>query len=135
MARDARAAALVLHRFGLGPRAGAIEAIAPDPPGALLGELDWPGAGLVAAADLPSSGAANRAVFEFNAERNAKEKLALLQREAAQQLAENVGMANAGTENAMVQPEASPAPTQPEPVPLPRQIFLDEAKARFDALN
>ena len=76
MAREARAAALALHRFGLGPRAGAIEAIAPDPQGALLAELDRPGAGLVAAADLPSSGAANRAVFEFNAERNAKDKLA-----------------------------------------------------------
>src|SRR5438105_6105518 len=75
MARNARAAALALHRFGLGPRAGAIEAIAPDPQGALMAELDRPGPGLVAA-DLPGSGAANRAVFEFNAERNAKEKLA-----------------------------------------------------------
>ena len=135
MARDARAAALALHRFGLGPRAGAIEAIVSDPRGALIDELDQPAAGLVATADLPSSGAANRAVFEFNAERNAKEKLALRQREAAQKLAENAGMANAGAENAMaVQPEAQPATTtQPEPVPLPRQIFLDEAKARFDA--
>ena len=32
------------------------------------------------------------------------------------------------------QPEPPPATaTQSEPVPLPRQIFLDEAKARFDA--
>ena len=71
MVRDTRAAALALHRFGLGPRAGAIEAIAPDPQAALMSELDQPGAGLVAAADLLSSGAANRAVFEFNAERTA----------------------------------------------------------------
>jgi uncharacterized protein (DUF1800 family) len=37
-------------------------------------------------------------------------------------------------ENEMApQPEAPPAMAlQPEPVPLPRQIFLDEAKARFD---
>ena len=89
MAREARAAALALHRFGLGPRAGAIEAIASDPPGALIDELDRPAAGLVAAADLPSSGAANRAVFEFNAERNAKDKLARQRREAAQKFAEN----------------------------------------------
>src|SRR5207302_9682238 len=121
MTRDARAAALALHRFGLGPRAGAIEAIASDPQGALMAELDRPGAGLVAS-DLPSSSAANRAVFEYNAERNAKEKLALRRREAAQNLAENAGMANAGTENAMAaQPEAPPATgTQPEPVLLPR---------------
>jgi uncharacterized protein (DUF1800 family) len=129
MARDTRAAALALHRFGLGPRAGAIEAIASDPQGALLAELDQPGAGLVAAADLPNSGAANRAVFEYNAERNAKDKLDRRRREAAQKVAENAGM-----ENAMAaQPEPPAAAGQSEPVPLPRRIFLDEAKARFDA--
>ena len=133
MARDARAAALALHRFGLGPRAGAIEAVVSDPRGALIDELDRPAAGLVAAGDLPSSGAANRAVFEFNAERNAKDKLVRQRREAAQKLAENTSQ-NTGMENEMTaQPEAPPAMAgQPEPVPLPRQIFLDEAKARFD---
>jgi len=133
MARDARAAALALHRFGLGPRAGAIEAVVSDPRGALIDELDRPAAGLVAAGDLPSSGAANRAVFEFNAERNAKDKLARQRREAAQKLAENTSQ-NTGMENEMAAPpEAPPAMAgQPEPVPLPRQIFLDEAKARFD---
>jgi hypothetical protein len=89
---------------------------------ALLAELDRPGASLVAAADLPSSGAANRAVFELNAERNAKEKLARQRREAAQKLAENAGMANAGIENTMsVQPEAPPATTtQHGPTPSSR---------------
>src|SRR5437773_1772215 len=116
MAGDTKAAALALHRFGLGPRAGAIEAIVSDPQGALMAELDRPDAGPVASADLPSSGAANRAVFEFNAERNAKDKLARQHREAAPKLAEN-----AGIENAMAaQPEAPPATAaQPEPVPLP----------------
>ncbi len=130
MARDAKAAALALHRFGVGPRAGAIEAIVSDPQGALSAELDRAGAGSVAATGLPSSGAANRAVFEFNAERNAKGRLERRRREAAQKLADNTGM-----ENAMAtQPEASPAAAeQPGQVPLPRQIFLDEAKARFDA--
>src|ERR1700731_1278875 len=139
MARDMKAAALALHRFGLGPRAGSIEAIQSDPQGALIAELDSPGAGLVAVAALPSSGAANRAVFEYNAERNAKDKLARRSREAAQKVAENAGMENAakenaGTENTMAaQPEAPPATAaQPEPVPLPRRLFLDEAKARFD---
>src|SRR5881394_3443933 len=101
MARDMRAAALALHRFGLGPRAGAIEAIASDPQGALIAELDRPGAALVAAAALPSSGAANRAVFEYNAERNAKDKLARRQREAAQNFTEKSGTETAGMENAM----------------------------------
>ena len=39
MARDTRTAALALHRFGLGPRAGLIEAIASDPRGAPVAEL------------------------------------------------------------------------------------------------
>jgi uncharacterized protein (DUF1800 family) len=130
MARDTRAAALALHRFGLGPRAGAIEAIQSDPQGAMIAELDRPGSALVAAAALPSSGAANRAVFEYNAERNAKDKLARRGREAAQKVAENATRENAGTDNAMATPPAMAA--QPEPVPLPRRIFLDEAKARFD---
>jgi uncharacterized protein (DUF1800 family) len=134
MTRDARAAALALHRFGLGPRGGTIEAIASDLQGALVAELERPGGALVAAADLPSSGAANRAVFEYNAERNAKDKLARRQREAAQKLAE-AGTETAGMENAMaVQPEQPPTTAEPpNQVPLPRRIFLDEAKARFDA--
>src|SRR3954471_5252525 len=132
MARDMRAAALGLHRFGLGPRAGAIEAIASDPRGALIAELDRPGPGLVAAAALPSSGAANRAVFEYNAERSAKDKLARRKREkAALKVAENAGMKkaakkNAGWDNAMAAPPEPPPAmaAQPEPVTLPRQIFL-----------
>jgi len=71
MACDPREAALALHRFGFGPRAGSITAIAPDPRGALLAELEQPKAGQIANADLPSAAAANRAVFEFNAERAA----------------------------------------------------------------
>src|ERR1041385_6867160 len=130
MAKDARASAVALHRFGMGPRAGTIEAIACEPQGALMAELVRPGAGLVAAADLPSSGAANRAVFEYNAERNAKDKLARRQREATHKLAENAAM-----ENAMAVQPPPPATTAepPNQVPLPRRIFLDEAKARFDA--
>jgi hypothetical protein len=44
-------------------------------------------------------------------------------------------MEKAGMEGATAaQPEAAPAmAAQPEQVPLPRQIFLDEATARFDA--
>ena len=112
MARNPQEAALALHRFGFGPRAGSIEAIADDPRGALIAELDRPQAGQVTNPDLPTSGAANRAVFEYRAERNAEKKRA--PRDASQAAMEA-------------------APAQPEAVPLPRQLFRNEARARIDA--
>ena len=81
-------AALALHRFGFGPVAGSIPAIADDPRGALLADLERPGAGRVAAAQLPNSAQAARSLFEFRAERLAKEKLA----QRAKQAAEAEGM-------------------------------------------
>jgi uncharacterized protein (DUF1800 family) len=113
MARDAQTAMLALHRFGFGSRAGALEAVMSDPRGALLAELERPGAGALAAPQLQASDAELREAFVFRAERQAKDKLA--RRQGAQ-------------------PEmASETGGQPAAVPLPRQIFLDEAKARFDA--
>jgi len=131
MALDPKEAALALHRFGFGPRAGSIAAIAADPRGALLAELERPNAGQVAHADLPSGAAANRAVFEYNAERAANEKRERLRREAAPQVA----MLSTGGDMAMeAKPDVPPpAPVQPEAVPLPRQLFRNEAKAHFDA--
>jgi uncharacterized protein (DUF1800 family) len=105
MARNPQEAALALHRFGFGPRAGSIEAIADDPRGAMIAELDRPGVGQITKPDLPTSGAANRAVFEYNAERNANQK--------------------------RTRPDAMQA--QPEAMPLPRQLFRNEARARIDA--
>src|SRR6516164_7768190 len=134
MACNPREAALALHRFGFGPHAGSIEAIADDPRGAFLAELERPGAGQIGNTDLPSSGEANRAVFEYNAERAANEKRERLRREAAAQVA----MQNAGREAAMeMKPDTPPAATsQPDAVPLPRQLFRNEARARFDtAIN
>ncbi len=112
MARNPQEAALALHRFGFGPRAGSIEAIADDPRGALIAELDRPGAGQITNPDLPTSGAANRAVFEYNAERNAEKK-------------------RPRQDSAQAAMEAAPA--KPEAVPLPRQLFRNEARARIDA--
>ena len=131
MACNPREAALALHRFGFGPRAGSIEAITDDPRGALLAELERPGVGQIVKADLPSSGAANRTVFEYNAERAANEKRERLRREAAAKVA----MQDAGGKAAMeMKANASPpAISQPEAVPLPRQLFRNEARARFDA--
>jgi len=131
MACDPREAALALHRFGFGPRAGSIAAIASDPREAVLAELEGPNAGQIQNADLPSSAAANRAVFEYNAERTANAKRERQRREAAAQVA----MQNAGGENSMeAKPDAPPpTPNQPEKVPLPRQLFRKEAQAHFDA--
>jgi uncharacterized protein (DUF1800 family) len=131
MALDPKEAALALHRFGFGPRSGLITAIAADPRGALLAELERPNAGLIANADLPSSAAANRAVFEFNAERAANDKREKRRREAAPQVA----MLNARGDTAMEAKPDAPSPTaaQPEAVPLPRQLFRTEARARFEA--
>jgi uncharacterized protein (DUF1800 family) len=112
MDRNPQEAVLALHRFGFGPRAGSIEAIAADPQGALLAELDRPGAGQITNPDLLTSGAANRAVFEYNAERNAEKK-------------------RPRPDSAQAAMEAAPA--QPEAVPLPRQLFRKEARARIDA--
>ena len=65
-------AALALHRFGLGPRAGSIAAIASDPRGALLAELERPGAGRIVDPQLMSSVQASRAAFEARAARQAQ---------------------------------------------------------------
>ena len=75
-ARGKEAAALALHRFGFGPAGDWIAAIAADPQGALLADLERPQAGLLAA-NLPSSGESAREVFDFRAEQTAKQKLAL----------------------------------------------------------
>jgi len=130
MACNPREAALALHRFGFGPRTGSIDAIADDPRGALLAELEQPNVGQIAQTDLPSSSAANRAVFEYNAERNANEKRERLRREAAAQVA----MQSAGGDPVMdAKPDVAAASAEPEAVPLPRQLFRNEARARFDA--
>jgi uncharacterized protein (DUF1800 family) len=145
MALDPRGAALALHRFGFGPRAGTIAAIASDPQGALVAELDRPNAGKVPDAGLLSSGAANRMAFEFNAERLAKQRLETRRQEAAKQAAieaaklaaENPASQNAAMENGgMEKPaEAKPAATPPTPPPETPMVenFFREAKAHYDA--
>jgi uncharacterized protein (DUF1800 family) len=151
MALDPRGAALALHRFGFGPRAGTIAAIASDPRGALLADLDRPNAGKVPDVGLLSSGAASRMAADFNAERTAKQRLETRRKEAAKQeaklAAENPAMQNAAMENAgMEKPmeaksaqaktaeaktaEAKPAAPAPETPML--ENFFREAKAHYD---
>ena len=145
MALDPKGAALALHRFGFGPKTGSIAAIESDPLGALLADLDAPHAGQIVNASLQSSGAEARANFDSNAERLAKQKLERLRKEAAKEVAQ-AGMEKAGGENAMAMEQkpdaadpaaaaaaAQPNSAQPKQVPLRRQIFLDEAKARYRA--
>jgi uncharacterized protein (DUF1800 family) len=129
MASDPKAqAALALHRFGFGPKAGSILSIAADPRGALLADLEKKAAGLAISADLMNSAQASRAVFEFNAERQAQDRLERRRREAGQRGNTQTAMAPKGA--------ATPALNQPKPAPpppLPQRIFLQEAKARVDA--
>ncbi len=139
MALDPRGAALALHRFGFGPKAGSIAALASDPLGALLADLDVPNAGQIVDASLQSSGAEARANFDSNAERLAKQKLEQKRKQAA--AAENPASENAmameqkpdAADPAAAAAAAQPNSAQPKQVPLRRQIFLDEAKARYRA--
>jgi uncharacterized protein (DUF1800 family) len=145
MAPDPKAeAALALHRFGLGPRAGSVAAIASDPRGALIAELDRPGAGRLGDTDLLASGAAARAAFAF---RQAQQVARRAERAAQQANAQGADPKNAGAPNAgapaagdsppqtqMKPAEQAGAPPRRNPGPgLPQQIYLDEAKARFNA--
>jgi uncharacterized protein (DUF1800 family) len=135
MALDPKGAALALHRFGFGPRPGSIAAIASDPRGALLADLDRPNAGQIpATAGLMTSGAANRAVFEFISERNAKARVARLREEEAKRAAAESGAAGAmEAKPEMAPPPANPQPNAPPAETVPQQIFFAEAKAHFDA--
>ena len=117
-------AALALHRFGLGPRLGSIAAIASDPRGALLAELDRPGVGEVAAPGLPDSALAFRTVAYANAERQAKRIVAAKVQKEAAMAAES----NQPPDNDMAARAAA------EAVPDPgRQIYLNEVRVRVDA--
>ena len=73
MSLDAKGAAtLALHRFGLGPRAGSIAAIASDPRGALLAELDKPGIGRIVDPELMSAARSSTAAFNSGGVRLAR---------------------------------------------------------------
>jgi uncharacterized protein (DUF1800 family) len=128
MAPDPKAeAALALHRFGLGPRAGSVAAIASDPRGALIAELDRAGAGRIGTADLLASGVAARAAFAYQqAQREARQ---------AERAAQQANAASAGAPE-MKARSGAPPPAAPRPAAgpgLPQQIYLAEAKARIDA--
>jgi uncharacterized protein (DUF1800 family) len=136
MALDPKsAAALALHRFGLGPRPGSIAAVASDPRGALLADLERPGIGQINDPSLPTAAQAARAAFEDRAARQAKQIVA----QRKQKEAERQRAMAAESGDAMMEPKpdgaevAAPKPQmKPEP-PVAQQILRKEAKARVDA--
>jgi uncharacterized protein (DUF1800 family) len=146
MALDSKAeAALALNRFGLGPRTGSIAAIASDPRGALIAELDRPSAGRVSNPELMTSGVATRAAFAFQ---QAQRELRRNAKSAPKESQESKDTAK-DSKDVAAAPTPSPgvakAPSEPkaeskqEPKPetkpaagiAPQQIYLDEAKARL----
>jgi uncharacterized protein (DUF1800 family) len=108
--------ALALHRFGFGPRAQDVAAIASDPRGALLADLK-PEAARIRDGDLPTSSQAFRELREFRQEKKVERQ--------AQQMQSSANDAMAKDGNGTRTPKGGP--------PLPQRLFLAEAKVRFDA--
>ncbi len=122
MALDPKAqAALALHRFGLGPRAGSIAAIASDPRGALLAEINSPDAARISDPALMTSADAARAALKFQQERR------------AQRQADRAARAAANQQPDVKAPDAPPSMAPNAGPPLPQRLYLDEAKARIHA--
>jgi uncharacterized protein (DUF1800 family) len=126
-------AALALHRFGLGPTAASMERIVDDPRGALLAELDRSDGAHLAAADLPNSGQAARALYEFRAERAARQKVAQREKKEAETRRMAEGMPPDDNAMTVKDPPNAGAPVANAPIELPRQLFLNEARVRIDA--
>jgi uncharacterized protein (DUF1800 family) len=132
-------AALALHRFGFGPRAEAIGKIASDPRGALLAELERPGAGAIDDPNLLTSAEAAQAGRDFRQVRKAARLAERIQRDADQQAAQQAAR-NAPKPGADMKPgsDMSSGPDMKAPArdpgpAIPQEIFLEEAKARLNA--
>ncbi len=132
MSRSAAAdAVLALNRFGMGPKPGSVAAIASDPRGALLAELERAPTDLAAAATLPSSAKAFRMVNEANAKRQAKATLAKkAQDEAKKQQMASPGPAMEGEQGGMEMAQKTALDSVPDPG---RPIYLEEAQVRIEA--
>jgi uncharacterized protein (DUF1800 family) len=124
-------ATLALHRFGLGPRLGSIAAIASDPRGALLADINSPHAGSINDPALPTSGEAARAAIRFQQERRA---IRLAERAARDANSTNARDGAAPSEMKPPDVAAPPATARPNPEPgVPQRLYLAEAKARIHA--
>jgi uncharacterized protein (DUF1800 family) len=136
-------AALALHRFGFGPRGDAIARIAADPRGAVLAELERPDAGRIDNPDLLTGGEAARAAFDFRQEKKAARFAEAAEREAAKSTTAQPPPKLETIDPAMADPFLQSGAMKlaieeaqrkaANPPGLPQQIYLEEAKARFDA--
>src|SRR5262245_2203422 len=114
MALDPKsAAALALHRFGLGPRPGSIAAIASDPRGALLAEVERPGIGQINDPSLPTAAQAARAAFEDRAARQAKQIVAQRKQKEAER--QRAMAAESGDATMEPKPDGAETATAPKP--------------------
>src|SRR5207249_1256013 len=124
-------AALCLHRFGLGPRAGSIAAVASDARGALLAEINSPGAGRIDDPALLAGG--QGAGGAFNSQRGQR---AAGWGHGAGREASPRPPPPAGAPADMKPPDQSMPPAAARPNPglgVPQRLYLDEAKARIHA--
>ena len=149
-------AALALHRFGLGPKAGLIDAIASDPRGALLAELDKPGVGLVFDANLMPSSKSSMTAFMFRqeqmamriAKQNEKNEMASASTAVGDTPANVMAKADAkpsdpkASDPKMQDPKTADAkadnkadPKKPQEPNVQQRIFRNEARAHFVAAN
>jgi uncharacterized protein (DUF1800 family) len=143
MVADSRSDALfALHRFGFGPRPGSLAAIAGDPRGAILAEIDRPGAAQLTDVHLPDSGEAARTAFEVReavraarqAQRNAQEAAKQTAPSAAAPSPAGDAMPNPSMPQASPAAAAAPPPRANNPAAAAlQQVYRDEAKARVDA--
>ena len=116
-------AALALHRFGLGPRPGAIAALASDARGALLAEINRADAGRIADPALPASGESARLAFQFQQQQRAARQAERAARAAAPEAQPNPSS-----------PQKQDAPPANPPAPrVPQQLYVREAEARIHA--
>ena len=148
MATDPRSETLfALHRFGFGARPGSVAAIAGDPRGAILAELDRPGAAQLAAGQLPGSSEAARTAAEIR-----EQQRAARQAQAQAQARRNAEDGAKETTPAVPSPDSGAAPDprrqqRPAAAPPPsanpvaanpataavQRLYREEAKARIDA--
>jgi uncharacterized protein (DUF1800 family) len=132
MVADPKSEALfALHRFGFGPRSGSAAAISADPRGALLSDIERPGAAVLSV-NMPSSGDAARAVFEAREARRA----ARLAREAAKTANPSPDTSAMPNPPAAPPPSATPNPPGANANPAAaalQQLYRDEAKTRIEA--
>jgi uncharacterized protein (DUF1800 family) len=129
-------AALALHRFGFGPRDEAIAKIAADPRGALIADIERPNASRIEQSGLLTSGEAARAFFNFQQEKKAEREAAKSGSAPPAPKPEqpDAAMADPSMQTGEMKQGQEGAPPRPaDPPGLPQQIYLDEAKARFDA--